>query len=337
VKLEEFMKGRRLIAIAVSVALSGTAFLLWQGCAPGPVKVTPGKLPEELVYVQSKDHIPNGGVIFTSPKDSAKPIAVIWIHGWGVNFYQPTYVNIGRALAERGYACIAGNTRMHDLGNVAWVPTLTGDKRIRGGGYWGVASEQVRDIAAWIDFAEERGFKEVVLVGHSAGWAAVTQYQAEKQDRRVVGVVVASGSVRPGTGPTDPDQIAQATRMMADGNPDDLVRDPKRSFPSFISAATMLDIVNTPPEFKDFFGTQTDTKNPGVTRIHCPLLAFFGTKGDVGNEAELDLLKSSIQRQSNGPSRVNTVMIKKADHMYSGEEAQVVQTIANWADSLSAR
>jgi hypothetical protein len=125
--------------------------------------------------------------------------------------------------------------------------------------------------------------------------------------------------------------------MMADGNPDDLVRDPKRSFPSFISAATMLDIVNTPPEFKDFFGTQTDTKNPGVTRIRCPLLAFFGTKGDVGNEAELDLLKSSIQRQSNGPSRVNTVMIKNADHMYSGEEAQVAQTIAKWADSLSAR
>jgi pimeloyl-ACP methyl ester carboxylesterase len=337
VKLEDFMKGRRLIAIAVSVVLSGTAFLLWHGCAPGPVKLTPGKFPEELVYVQSKDHIPNGGVIFTPPKDSAKPIAVIWIHGWGVNFYQPTYVNIGRALAERGYTCIAGNTRMHDLGNVVWVPMLTGEKRIRGGGYWGVASEQVRDIAAWIDFAEDRGFKEVVLVGHSAGWAAVTQYQAERQDRRVAGVVVASGSVRPGTGPTDPDQIAQATRMMADGHPDDLVRDPKRSFPSFISAATMLDIVNSPPEFKDFFGTQTETKNPGVARIRCPLLAFFGTRGDVGNEAELDLLKSSIQRQSNGPSRVNTVIIKNADHMYSGEEAQVAQTIAKWADSLSAR
>jgi pimeloyl-ACP methyl ester carboxylesterase len=331
------MKERRPIAIAVSVALSGAAFLLWQGCALRPLKVTPGKFPEELVYVQSNDHIPNGGVIFTPPKDSAKPIAVIWIHGWGVNFYQPTYVNIGRALAERGYTCIAGNTRMHDLGNVVWVPTLTGEKRIRGGGYWGVASEQVRDIAAWIDFAEDRGFKEVVLVGHSAGWAAVTQYQAEKQDRRVVGVVVASGSVRPGSGPTDPDQIAQATRMIADGHPDDLVRDPKRSFPSFISAATMLDIVNSPPEFKDFFGTRPETKNPGVTRMRCPLLAFFGTKGDVGNEAELDLLKSSIQRQSSGPGRVNTVIIKNADHMYSGEEAQVAQTIAKWADGLSAR
>jgi len=325
------MTRRRLITIAAVLTLLGTSFLLWRGCSPRPENQRAGKFPEQLVYVRSKDDIVNGGVIFAPPKDSAKPIAIIWIHGWGANFYYPTYVGIGRALAERGYTCITGNTRMHDLGNVAgW----RGEKRIRGGGYWGVASEQVRDIAAWIDFAEDRGFKEVVLVGHSAGWAAVTQYQAEKQDRRVAGVVVASGSVRPGTGPTDPDQIAQATRMMADGRPDDLVRDPKRSFPSFISAATMLDIVNTPPEFKDFWGTHPETKNPGVTRIRCPLLAFYGTNGDVGDAAELELLKSSMHSHSSGPSRVSTVMIQHADHMYIGEEAQVAEIIAKWADTL---
>jgi pimeloyl-ACP methyl ester carboxylesterase len=321
-------------AIPTVLTLLATTLLFGQGAVPLLEKVnTPGKFPEQLVYVQSKDGIPNSGAIFTPPKNAAKPIAVIWIHGWGVNFYQPTYVMIARALAERGYSTITANTRMHDLGNVTWISTPTGDKRIRGGGYWGVASEQVRDIATWIDFAEDRGFKEVVLVGHSAGWAAVTQYQAETLDRRVVGVVVASPAVRPGTGPTDPDQIAQATRMMADGRGDDLVRDPKRSFPSFISAATMLDIVNQPPEFRDFFGVKTP--NPAVTRILCPLLAFFGTKGDVGNEAELDLLKSSIHRQSSGPSRVDTVMIKHADHMYTGEATQVAQIIAKWADTLT--
>jgi len=323
-------KLRQLTAVAAVLVLLGVVLLLSQRSVQSAGKETVGKFTEELVNVQSEDGIPNGGVIFAPSKDSAKRVAVIWIHGWGVNFYQPTYVKIGRALAERGYPCIVGNTRMHDLGNVTW----RGDKRIRGGGYWGVASEQVRDIAAWIDFAESRGFKQVVLVGHSAGWAAVTQYHSEKQDRRVIGVVVASGTVRPGTGPTDPDQIAQATRAMAEGHTDELVRDPKRSFPSYISAATMLDIINSPPELKDFYGTKTETKNPGVTRIHCPLLAFYGTNGDVGNEADLKLLKSSIQRQSSGPNRVETIIIQKADHMYTGEEAQVAQTIAKWADTL---
>jgi len=329
VKRHDSTGRRRLIAIAAVVPLLGTTFLFWQGCARRPKNQRAGKFPEELVYVRSEDDIVNGGAIFVPPKESAKPIAVVWIHGWGVNFYYPTYVGIGRALAERGYACISGNTRMHDLANVAgW----RGEKRIRGGGYWGVASEEVRDLAAWIDFAEGRGFEKVVLVGHSAGWSAVRRYQAEKQDRRVAGVVLASGAVQADTRAPDPEQLAEATRLMAEGKGDDLVRDPKRSFPSFTSAATFLDIANAPPEFKDFFGVQTP--NAAVTRVRCPLLAFFGTNGDVGTQADLELLKSCIQRQSSGPSRVNTVMIQNADHMYTGEEAQVAQTIARWADTL---
>lgn len=31
---------------------------------------------------------------------------------------------------------------------------------------------------------------------------------------------------------------------------------------------------------------------------------------------------------------MNTVMIQNADHMYTGEEIQVGQTIAKWADTL---
>ena len=73
--------------------------------AASPVEVTPGRFPEELVYARSEDDIVSAGAIFAPPKALAKPIAVIWIHGWGVNFYQPTYVMIGRALAERGYTC----------------------------------------------------------------------------------------------------------------------------------------------------------------------------------------------------------------------------------------
>jgi hypothetical protein len=145
--------------------------------------------------------------------------------------------------------------------------------------------------------------------------------------------VLASGAVRPETRPTDPDQLAQATRLVAEGEGDALVRDPKRSFPSYTSAATFLDIARTLPESKDFFGIQTP--DPGVTRIHCPLLAFFGTRGDVGNEKDLEVLKSSLARLSNGPSSVQTTMIHGADHMYASEEHQVARVIATWADSLS--
>jgi pimeloyl-ACP methyl ester carboxylesterase len=323
-------QNRSLIGrIVTIVAVALVAFHL-QNLAAQSDKRGPAEIAEQLVHVQTKDDIADSGALFApSPKDVAKPIAIIWIHGWGVNFYFPTYVDIGRALAKRGYTTITANTRMHDIGNVeAW----RGDKRVRGGGYWGVPSEQMQDLAAWADFVQRLGFNRVILVGHSDGWAAVRRYQWETQDSRVAGLVLASGPIDADTGMPDPDQIAQARKMMADGQPEDLVKDPKRSFPSFVSAATLLDIINTPPELKDFFGVQT--ANPGITRVHCPLLAFFGTNGDVGDEKDLELLKASIKRQRSGPGSVTTALIEGANHMYAGQEDHVAQVIANWAETL---
>ena len=66
------------------------------------VTLSTGQFPEELVYVRSSDDVVNGGVMFKPPKDARKPVAIVWMRGWGVNFYSPTYVNIGRRLAEGG-------------------------------------------------------------------------------------------------------------------------------------------------------------------------------------------------------------------------------------------
>jgi pimeloyl-ACP methyl ester carboxylesterase len=331
VKPQDLLKARTPIAIFVSIALMTTTLLIWRGRVWRPERMPAGRFPEQLVYVRADDDVVDGGVMFMPPKQSAESTAIIWIHGWGVNFYHPAYVKIGRALAERGYTCINANTRMHDIGfNIGETETM----RVRGGGYWGVPSEQVRDLAAWIDFAADRGFKQVVLVGHSAGWAAVRLYQSEKKDKRVVGLVLASGGVRPGDVKPDSEMLEQATHLVVEGHGDDLLRIPNRRFPSFISAATYLDEAGTPQEQNDFFGIHTP--NPAVTRIRCPILAFFGTNGDVGTEADLKLLQSSIHRQRSGPSRVDIAMIKRADHMYTGEEAQVAQIISQWADSLSS-
>jgi pimeloyl-ACP methyl ester carboxylesterase len=323
---------RQPAPLVVALALAGAAFLPGPAGVWGQDKEPAGKFTEELVYARSEDGITNGGVIFAPPKGSAKPTAVIWVHGWGVNFYYPTYVKIGRALAERGYPCISVNTRMHDIGTIAgWQ----GEKRLRGGGYWGVTSEQRRDLAAWIDFAKDRGFQKVVLAGHSAGSTAVRDYQAEKQDPRVVGLVQASGAVQPVNKSFDPELLAQATKLVADGRGEDLLRFPNRPSPSFVSAATYLDLAKMHPKWKDFFGFQTP--EPPVTRVRCPILVWFGTKEpDIGTAADLEALKTHVKRLSGGPSRVDTAVIPNADHMYNGEEARVAQTLAEWADTLAA-
>src|SRR5262249_14599689 len=121
-----------------------------------------------------------------------------------------------------------------------------------------------------------------------------------------------------------------------DGRGEDLLRFPNRPVPSFVSAATYLDLAKNAAEMRDFFGVEL--ANPPVTRIRCPILACYGTKEpDIGTAADLELLKTCVTRLPSGRRRVDTVMIQNADHMYNGEEAQVAQTIAKWADTLMPR
>src|SRR5260370_33909506 len=78
-------------------------FVFGRRIALRPEIQKPGKFPEQVVFVRSTDDVVSGGVLFTSPKQSSKPLVIIWVHGWGANFYVPSYVGIGRALAERGF------------------------------------------------------------------------------------------------------------------------------------------------------------------------------------------------------------------------------------------
>jgi len=68
---------------------------------------------------------------FSLRRRTAKPVAVIWIHGLGVNFYSPTYVAISK-LWQNAVIPLSRATRGCMIWNVeAWLVK----KRIRGGGY----------------------------------------------------------------------------------------------------------------------------------------------------------------------------------------------------------
>jgi len=320
------MKKQVAIGVFGAILIAAAAFFSGLRMNFHPENQKPGKFPEQLVYVRAADDVVNSGAYFTSTSAPSKSLAIIWVHGWGANFYSPSYVGIGRALAERGFPTISVNTRMHDIGNVEKY-TLLG-KRVRGGGYWGVTSEDARDISAWIDYAQHLGYNRVILVGHSAGWSSVARYLADSQDSRVAGVVFASPGVGYSPQPDDPQQLAKEKKLVDEGNGEDLMRLPQRAFPSFISYATDFDIANTPRQYKDFFGTQTP--DAGITRVTCPVLAFYGSKDDIGGEKDLALLTTSVQHLAHHPASVHTAMIANGNHEYVGEEAQVAQVITQW-------
>ena len=314
----EFLESSALIALGTPAARFETQ---------NPAGSTNQPTREELVTVRTEDGLAMTGLQVTPERPAARPIAVIWIHGAGTNFYLPGYVNIARATASLGHPFITGNTRMHDIGSVLTYQPA----QLRGGSYWGLPSKEPLDIAAWVAHASARGYREVVLVGHSAGGPAARSYLAQRDDARVVGLVMASVGVDPSqAGIEDPERLKTAREMVASGRPGDFLPNLR------LSAATYVDYADTPPEMRDFYGAKTP--NPAITRIRCPLLAWFGSREpDIGTSADLQRLRELIGRHPLGPARVETQIVEGADHFYVGQETQIARVLTEWIGRLPPR
>lgn len=283
---------------------------------------TETRTKEEIVAVKTADDIDQSGLLVCPATEPAKPTAVVWVHGATANFYYPTYVAIARAMASLGYRFFLGNTRMHDLGCVL------SDKAgvvMRGGSLWGLPSGEVTDIAAWIDAAETRGHKSLVLIGHSAGGPAVRRYMAAHPDHRVIGW--GQASVGLGLWPPKPDaeHVRIASDLVSAGRGQDFMPNLR------LSAATFLDYAQTPEDIFDFYGIETPS--PAVSRVRKPLLAFYGTEQDVGSNGDLDHLRALIR--AHAPAmRVDTTLIQGADHDYTGKAEDVSRVIDAWIRTL---
>jgi hypothetical protein len=67
---------------------------------------------------------------------------------------------------------------------------------------------------------------------------------------------------------------------------------------------------------------------PDISEIHCPLLAFFGTNGDVGGQAELDILREN----AHSVPHFDAWLIQGADHIYTHSENHIAAAIACWIE-----
>ncbi|HVC34392.1 MAG TPA: alpha/beta fold hydrolase [Chloroflexota bacterium] len=277
---------------------------------------------EELVYTESEDGLLLEGAVIRPASGPAKPLPIIWTHGLTGKFYSPGTVKVGRALAARGYTFVTGNSRGHDFGAI--YRSTTGDRLIRGGG-WERFDESPRDVAAWIGFAVGLGFPGVALLGHSLGALKVGYYQGQRQDPRVRGLIVASPPLR--AGQVDPELLARAERLVAEGHGEDLLPwNATRAGAGTQSAETYLNRVHTNV---DVYGSRAE--NPVAAQIRCSIFAFYGTDEEwVGNAADLEI----IRRNARSAARVDTRLFEGADHSYTGHETEVAAAIAEWVDGL---
>lgn len=132
----------------------------------------------EFVWVTTEDGIDLYGLL--SPEKCAG--VVINIHGTASNFYEMDFVSyFTQAFDKIGYSFLSTNNRG------AYVLECYQKS--------GAAVEKFEDclldIDAWIEYAFSKGFKEIVLSGHSLGTEKVVYYMKKGEHRdKIKGVIL---------------------------------------------------------------------------------------------------------------------------------------------------
>ena len=121
------------------------------------------------------------GVLFGSTEADTVMIAITGIHG---NFYSnPFYYNIGNTLNGGGIDFIYAQTN-DAFGQIGTMNIRTGEPELIGS--WNERFEYTDDdIDSYLTFAQEQGYKHIILAGHSLGANKVIYYLSRHHDERV--------------------------------------------------------------------------------------------------------------------------------------------------------
>ena len=121
------------------------------------------------------------GVLFEVQSADTVVIAITGIHG---NFYSnPFYYNFGDTLNSGNIDFIYAQTN-DALGKIDTVNVKTGQSEIIGS-FKEDFNDTDEDIAAYLDYADQSGYKHIILAGHSLGANKVIYYLSRHHDQRV--------------------------------------------------------------------------------------------------------------------------------------------------------
>lgn len=139
---------------------------------PGDFVAPPG-VRQTFLAIEAIDGFVVDAVFFEPEAPTKAATSVIKVHGSGSN-----YLEVGfemPRLSSQGYAVLSINTRQHDS-----LRETDNFMDVR------------RDIEAAFYTALDRGYKNIVLDGHSLGTAQVAFYAATNWDQRLRGVILAA-------------------------------------------------------------------------------------------------------------------------------------------------
>jgi acetyl esterase/lipase len=275
-----------------------------------------------LVRIATRDGAWLDGLV-TEPR-GRRGTALIWVHGLGSVFSsgQPLTRELSARLNAAGIAYFKLNNRGHDV-------VARGGRQLAGAAFERFR-QSILDIRAMVSFVRLRGYRRVILAGHSTGANKVLYYAARARDRRVNGIIL--------LGPVS-DHAAEAKRVgarelrrriaaverIARRDPDALV---PRAW-GFWSAQRYLSLYRPGGDEDVFPYYRPNARWTGLRAVRLPLAAIIGGRDEFLDRPAREVI-DAFRVKAMGARSFTGVVVPRARHGFQGHERELADLVVRW-------
>lgn len=282
---------------------------------------------QELVRMMSIDEIEQPGILYTPIKETDK--IVIHVHGLNGNFYENRFLDIlAKTYTDKGYAFLTFNNRGRDF----ITELLKGNDFTIIGGSLERFKDCILDIEGVINWVKQKGYKEIILEGHSYGCNKVLYYYNHKKDSSVKKIVLLAPCDIPSEGKKflskEEYRIAreESTRLVNAGKESELIDFSVMANGKIAAGTYYYDFL--PGGENDFirYIDGIDGKSEILSRIDVPVLVIFGNVDECVLTQHIDIVKGYL---NNNIDDCNIQVIEGADHSYTNRYEELGKVIGN--------
>ncbi len=289
-----------------------------------------------LHRITTSDGIELVGLLY-EPEVATKKI-LVHVHGMAGNFYENKFLDaIAGTLTASGVAFFAFNNRgceiLKDL-----TKFVDGKKTYaRIGDAYEKFEDCVLDISAAIDAVSGWGFSKIHLSGHSLGSPKIAYYLAETANTRVHSCIFLSPSNMLGLVRSHPElfkrDITEATALVQQGKGRELITNKVwDEYP--LSAETYISLFGDDSNAKVFSFHDSANELPVIGKISQPICAIMGKKDDALT-VSIEETMERITKAAKKSSRVETVILGDANHVYDGYEQELANALQSWIQKIN--
>ena len=279
-------------------------------------------IPVSLVRIRTRDGFFLDGIA-SEPRRRGRT-ALIWIPGLGSVFSsgQALIDELARAANRRGISYFKFNTRGHDY-------VTRGNERRLGGAAFERFRDCVRDICAMVAFAKKRGYREIILAGHSTGANKVLYYAAKTRDRRVKGVMLLGpisdiAAMAKDIGWRELERRVHIAERIAKRDPDALVPQTWGIW----SARRYISLYR-PGEAEDTFPYYRAARWSALRAVRTRLAVIVGGRDEHLDRPAQELIEA-FRRNATRASSFAGVILPRAGHGFQRHERELVRATVRW-------